>query len=191
MVETEDIKQINRNLEEQYGRDVALNLPNFRVVWSNYTEKRYGEFARFSDEGVYLRTEAGVFEEPKYLGVCSDKWVLEELKSTKGNPYLEMVVPYSYEPVWVFGSGKSNPQPIWRAVQILMLARLHGDPNNKIKTASDVADEDAKKLAREKADCKVILQDTSPYLPGQLHDGGAVTVPHNYEKQETKAGENV
>lgn len=186
----EDIKQINRKLTEEYGKDIALNLPKFRIAWSEYTEKRYGKFARFTEEGIFLREEEGVYEEPKYLGYCENKWILEELKSTKGNPYLELVVPYSYEPIWTFGAANSNPYPVWRAVQLLLLARLHRDPNKQVKTPSDVIAAEAQRMAREKAVCKDIIKNESPYLAGQLIDGEAVTVPHNYEKRQDNVTEN-
>jgi hypothetical protein len=181
---TEDIKLINQRLIDLYGKDVILNLPKFRVVWSEYTEKRYGQFARFTEEGIYLRTESGVFEEPKYQGLCTEKWVLEELCPTNGNPYLQMVTPYSYEPVWVFGAANSNPIPLWRAVKLLVEIRLKGDPNNQLKAPSDYLKADNDRMAAEKSRNKDILKDESPLIPSQIHDGEGIVVPTNYERQD-------
>lgn len=175
-----EVDTINQRLKDNYGRDVATGLPNFRVAWSEYTEKRYGVYARFNEEGTYLRTEECISEEPKYIGVCSEKWVLEELKSTKGNPYIEMISPYSYEPVWVFGAANSNPNPIWRAVELLVKIKLSRDPNNTVKTASDALLTEEKRIQKEKERDKAFIQNESPYLAGQLHDGDAVVVPHNF-----------
>jgi hypothetical protein len=176
----EDIRLINERLEDIYGKNVELNLPKFRIVWSEYTEKRFGQFVRFSEEGIFLHTEEGVFEEPKYVGFCSEKWVLEELKDTIGNPYLQDIVKYSYEPVWVFGSANSNPNPIWRAVNLLVQIRLKGDPNKPIiRNKDDVDKLEAKQYAAEKARAKDILKNERPNFAGNaasVVDGDAVVI---------------
>lgn len=176
-----DIYDINKKLIEKYGRDQVQNLPKFRVVWSSSQyEKRYGEYEIFSDAGIYLRTDKGVEEVPKYLPEYPDMWVLEELRPTAGNPYLEMVVKFSYEPIWIFGAANSDRQPIWRAVDLLVRNRLHGDPNNERLSPAALAKLEEEKLEKEKQNVRDMLRDQTPHLAFGLKHGNAVVVPENY-----------
>lgn len=185
---SESIYDLNRQLINEYGRDISNNLPKFRIVWtSTQKEKRYEEFAVFDESGNhYLRTETGVHEVDKYGPTQQDMWVLERLLPTAGNPYLEMVTKYSYEPVWIFGIGKSDRNPVWRAVKLLCNNALNGgDPNRVNKSPRDLEREEEQRMAKEKELFKTILQDDSPYLAGCIRDGQAVVVPHNYEKRDS------
>ena len=173
-----DIFDINRKLLEKYGRDTVLNQPRFRVVWSTtQIEKRYGEFEIFSESGdIFLRTEKGVSEVRKYEEY-PDMWVLEQLQDTAGNPYLEHIVKFSYEPLWVFGAANSNRDPIWKAVDLLVRNRLHGDPNKVNMSPADLERQEEDNLRKEKERIKFILQDDVPDLAFALKHGLAVTVP--------------
>jgi hypothetical protein len=177
---SEGVDWINRQLIEAYGTDIGLGKPNFRLAWStSQLEKRYGEFEVFSEAGIYLRTEKCVSEVPKYPE-WPDKWVLERLLSTAGNPYLEMVTKFSYEPVWIFGAANSESQPIWRAVDLLIKELLY--KKRKYLTRADYEEAEAKRMALEKERCKEIIQDESPWLPGLLKSGSAIVVPANYKE---------
>jgi len=178
---SERIEDINEKLIEKYGKNIDSDLPRFRVVWStDQIEKRYGEFEVFSEAGIFLRSEKGIEEVKKYGELCHDKWVLEQLFPTVGNPYLEKVTKYSYEPVWVFGAANSNPTPIWRAVDYLVRIVLHGDPNAVVKSPADLAREEAEAIEREKIRALDILNNDVPDLAFSLKHGTAVTVPTSY-----------
>lgn len=172
----DDVIIINERLIEYFGKDVAIDKPNFRIVWTNSElEKRYDEFAIFTESGIYLRTEKGVHEVHKYEQEFQrNKWVLERLVSTAGNPYLERVTPYSYEPIWIFGCAGSDPQPIWRAVKLLVEETIR---TKTFLTAKDVARLEAESLCREKALCKDILQDAGSAFHGTLAGGSTIIRP--------------
>lgn len=174
---SDSIYDINRRLIDKYGRDVVTNEPKFRVVWSTtQLEKRYGEFEIFTEGGIYLRTEKGVSEEPKYLPEFPDMWVLEQIMDTAGNPYLEMVVKFSYEPLWIFGAANSDKTPIWRAVDLLVRNRLHGDPNLVHLSPADLLRIEELKLQKEKEKIKDFLNDETTDISFALKHGTAVTV---------------
>tara|TARA_R110000868_G_scaffold16913_7_gene74964 strand:- start:928 stop:1479 length:552 start_codon:yes stop_codon:yes gene_type:complete len=180
---SDSIYDINHRLIEKYGRDIATNEPRFRVVWtSTQLEKRYGEFEVFSEGGIFLREEKGVREEPKYLPEYPDMWVLEQLVETAGNPYLEMVVKWSYEPLWIFGAANSDRTPIWRAVDLLVRNRLHGDPNLVHLSPSDLIRAEEAKMAKEKQNIKDMLSDETTDISFALKHGTAVTVGGNNGK---------
>ena len=94
---SDSIYEINKNLIDQFGRDLSSGLPNFRLVkTTGQTEKRYLEHNVFSSDGnIYLRTDKGVEEVPKYEAIFDDMWVLEHIEPTIGNPYLECVTKLS------------------------------------------------------------------------------------------------
>lgn len=179
----ETVEEINNRLVDVYGRDINNGLPKFRIVWStDQREKRYGEFEVW-DGDRYLRTEKGVSEVQKY-GEFPNMWVLERLEPTVGNPYVEMVTNYSYEPKWIFGATHSDHKPIWKAVDLLVKGIIYGDPNRVVMTPGDIIRAEAKQKADEKEKCLTIIKNESPYLPGALHAGSAVTVPSNYKRAE-------
>lgn len=174
---SEGIEWINRKLIEEYGLDTELGIPKYRIVWStSQIEKQFGIHNIFDSSGtIFLRTERGVFEEQKYQGAFVDKWVLEHIKPTRGNPYLEDIVSWSYEPIWIFGAANSNSQPIWRAVVLLIGNVLRGhDINWKPRSPQDLIREEEERMAREKELCKTILRDDSPIMATKLHSGSAV-----------------
>lgn len=167
-----EINVINKQLLDTFGKPVALDKPHFRIVWStDQLEKCYRENAVFTESGIFLRNEKGVSEGPKYP-MFENKWVLERLYQTAGNPYLEEVVPYSYEPVWVFGSANSNPDPNWKAVLFMLNGMLFS--KKKFLTAADVKLLEIEQIAQEKAKFKEMLKDDSPYIAGMLKSGSAV-----------------
>lgn len=191
-----EITFINRKLREDYGkgilirnalvgfvtRDISVDLPTLRVVWStDQREKRYGEYRVFSESGsIFLRDEQTVEEVRKYDWL--DKWVLECLLPTDGNPYLEKAgVKYSYEPLWVFGNANSNPQPIWKYIKVFVDEYMSS--GRVKKTMKQLEDEEREKLEAAKAHDLEIIRNDSPDIPFQLKHGLAVVVPSNYTKE--------
>jgi len=156
----DSIEEINKKLAEEYGNDLVLNLPKYRLVWTtNQLEKRFGIFRVFTETGIFLREECEVKEVRKYPFSYEDMWVLEAIMSTTGNPYLEMVTSWSYEPVWIFGAANSDRQPIWRAVRLLVRNHIYGDPNARTRSPSELEDEEASRMQKEKATFKEMLKE--------------------------------
>ncbi len=170
---SEGVQEINKLLIDNYGMDVCLGLPKFRIVWtSSQFEKRYEKYSIYSEGGIFLREEEGVFEVPKYSGNFKDMWVLERLMSTEGNPYLEMVAKYSFEPVWIFGSARSSRQPVWRAVQLLVRNVLLG--SGLKKSPKDLENEEEARWNAEKVRMKEMLSEDTSGLAVPLKVGSAV-----------------
>lgn len=156
------------------GTDSGIDKPKFRLIWStNQTEVRYGEYEIYSESGdIFLRKESKVEEVEKYP-LWPDKWILEQLMSTEGNPYLEKAGhKYSYEPRWVFGNANSDPIPVWKYVKLLCDQCLL--MNRVVKSPSDIEEEELQAKAKEKELFKEMLQDESPYLAGMLHNADGI-----------------
>lgn len=174
---SEGVKVINDKLIEYYGNDPIYSKPYYRIVWStSQREKRKGTFKVETESGIYLRTETCVKDVEKYP-FFEDMWVLEILMFNVSNP--ELVEKFSYEPLWIFGSGNSERQPIWRAVKLLITAKLYLQTAQNRLTLTDFQDIEDKRMIAETALFKQMLQNESPYIAGALHDGAAVTVGSN------------
>lgn len=183
-MEIEGVEVINKRLIDLYGLDVSVSKPNYRISWtsSQYeTRTNPDGFDIYSDEGLFLRTEFGALEVEKYP-LYPDLWVLEALvpKNQSVESILVEPIKYSYEPLWIFGAGNSNPQPVWKAVNFLVHAHKFKTAVEK-KTDNDLLLEDMYKLAKEKEECKMYLQNENPLIPSMLKDGSAVVVPGKVE----------
>lgn len=180
----EGVDKINERLVELYGKDIAVSMPHYRIVWSTsqyeWINNKDG-FDIYGDGDIFLRTEYGPREAEKYP-LHPDMWVLEVLqpKNTAVESLLVEPIKYSYEPLWIFGAGNSSPQPMWIAVKFLVHAHKFRDEVREKKTENDLILEDLEKLAKEKEACKIYLQNENPILPSLLKSGEAVTVPSNY-----------
>lgn len=172
---SEGVDWINKKLIEYYGLDINLSIPKYRIVWTtSQIEKRFDIYNVYSEGGIFLRQERGVFEVPKYTGF-PDLWSLEDIQSTSGNPYLERIVRWSYEPIWIFGAGNSDRQPNWRAVYRLIENKRAGhDPNWIPKSPADIERDEENRMAKEKALFKTMLQNDSPIIATKLASGSAV-----------------
>jgi len=175
---SEGIDVINSRLKDMYGLDVSVSKPNYRIVWSNSQYEirtNPAGFDIYGDEEIFLRTEFGPKEVEKYP-LHPDMWVLECLqpKTARDIPFLVDPVMYSYEPLFIFGAGNSNPQPIWKAVNFLVHAHKFRQAVTEKKTDKDLLIEDMKNLAKEKEECKMYLQNENPPLATSLHAGESV-----------------
>lgn len=185
----EGVDAINKRLLDHYGDDLCGHV-NYRLVWStSQYEIRNNDPAGFnifsSDGMLFLRTEFGPHEVEKYP-MHQDMWVLEAIQENIGSKNELLANKFSYEPLWVFGAGKSNPQPMWAGIEFLVKAHKFRDKVRILgRTERDALREEAAQLAKEKEICKQYLQNESPYIPGMLHNGSAVTVPN----KEFKVGE--
>lgn len=177
----EGVEKINSRLVELYGKDISIDKPNYKVVWtsSQYETRINPEgFDIFTDSGMFLRTEYGPKEVEKYP-LHPDMWVLEVLqpKNMISGSFLVDPIKYSYEPLFIFGAGNSNPQPIWKAVNFLVHAHKFKTAVIEKKTHKDLLIEDMEKLAKEKEECKMFLQNENPIIPTMLKSGEAIVVP--------------
>lgn len=172
----ESIEVINARLKDVYGLDLSTSLPNYRIVWtSSQYETRCNEagFDIYNSEGIFLRTEFGPKEVEKY-GAFPNMWVLEVLIPKTDFSILVGPEKYSYEPLFIFGAGNSNPYPIWRAVNFLVRAHKFKVAVTEKKTAKDLLIEEMKAIAKEKEECKAFLQSENPPLATALSLGEAV-----------------
>jgi len=175
-----EIDELNRQLVNHYGKDVHSDKARLRIVWSTKQyEWKVNEagFDIFDETGtIFLRTEFGPHEVEKYP-LYPDKWVLEVLVP---NTSTEIVgVTYSYEPLWIFGAANSNPDPIWRAVKLLVDSKLahHRSLTEEKKNEKDhLAEEEAAKKKEAARDLDRIREDSEPLVLDMVN-GSAVTVP--------------
>jgi len=175
---TEPIEILNKRLVDTYGKDVAVDLPKYKIVWSSdQYEWRNNDpdgFDIYDESGtIFLRTEYGPHEVPKYP-LNENQWVLEAIRAKTALDVAQLVEgkEYSYEPLWHFGAGNSNPQPIWKAVNFLVHAHIFKQNVIK-KTNKDLLAEDLVKIAKEKEDCLMYLRSENPFIHAQLRAGEA------------------
>jgi hypothetical protein len=172
----EPVDLINSRLADFYGRDVSLDNPNYRIVWStDQFEHRKGTYEDYDENGTFIRRVQEVRYVEKYP-FYPNRWILESLQFNELNP--ELFTKISYEPLWVFGEAGSDPQPLWRAVQLIV--NISKAVEKVKRTQKDLDEEEFQKVQKERQLFKEILQNESPYIAGALKDGAAVVVPSNY-----------
>ena len=178
MILPESLETLNKRLADFYGK-AENGLPNWRVVFSeDQFEQRFGTFDVTSDKGIYLRTETGVLQVPKY-SYLKEKYVLEKfIYLTTAEAITELCANYSYEPVWVFAehgdpNGKALP-PIWPAIQFVIRSTL-GNKEPLAFTDKDSPEEKEKRI-REILD----YFDTSETADALFYKQGIV-VPSSYQ----------
>src|SRR5690348_12446246 len=95
----EEVRIINERLATIYGNHVAINKPNFRLVFGpDQIEKRLATKSAYIGY-VFLREETGIFELPKYEYLTEDGrvWIVERLVA---NQHLDIYDGnYTYEPI--------------------------------------------------------------------------------------------
>lgn len=173
---TESIFDINKKLIQHYGKAVDADMPKLRVVWStNQYEWRVNPagFDIYSSEGLFLRTEFGPKEVEKYP-MFPDHWVLEVL--------VPVVIPelpnvkYGYEPLWIFGAANSSREPVWKAIKLLIDAKLqhHRDMIAPRETKESLIAKEKAKDEKYKELIKDVLRNENTL---GIKEGSAVVVP--------------
>lgn len=130
MITSEQLLEINRRLEDKYGK--MDNLSYFRVIWSeDQLEKRWTEY---TDEGWKLLYPE-VRELPKYKQWVQNKYILEGLTAVPSITENDLVSPISYEPIWVFEDKHGNYlDPKWSAIYwILESLKSNQESQGKVK----------------------------------------------------------
>ena len=179
----EKIETINQRLDDHFGHD-DLNRPIWRVSWSSdQIEKQL------------LREYHGVsFATPQLIEVKKypfnqDRYVLERLVLVPDRE-IEMVVRFSYEPMWFFEDANGFPlPPKWEACKhiidcvYLAMGKLGSGPRYKDPDSGL----DAKQLVEKEA---VRIKEIQEDLFGNETDvtdalavKEGISVPHNYEKR--------
>lgn len=174
-----EIDRINKQLAIEFGRTEDDNLPYWRVVWStNQVEKRYGTYADYYGH-IFIRERVGVMEVKKYgFDWQKDRWILERLIPTNGNPELSLITKRAYEIVWLFNMKGAYVRPNYDAVKFVVnavMGRKEMLTNSMIDNME--REEDEKHMAMMDA-----ILDTSP-LDHAFTSGEAISVPSNYQSQ--------
>jgi hypothetical protein len=85
----------------------------------------------------------------------------------------ELVVKFTYEPLYKFEDKNGNPLPLdWEAIEFFMHCLLYGKPMTK----SDWDDQEKKEFDREVALTYDYLDNQSPYLASKIRDGEAAFI---------------
>jgi hypothetical protein len=126
----ESVETINQRLIDCFG--LYYDRPAWRLVFSeDQLEKRLGTFNDYTPEGFLIRSVTEIREVPKYRQWIHQKWVLERLIEVPQFQQAEILVPLSYEPIWVFEDNKGNPlDPIWLAIEFI-IQHIHGVQGKK------------------------------------------------------------
>lgn len=179
----------NTFLAMKYGK-VYDGRARFRLVWStDLREYRRGSYdIYYGDTDIYLRTDEGVYEVPKY-NYCMDRWVLEALVVFPTPPSdLVAESPLAYNPVWVFWdtkTGKLDKDGNYAATEptleeidkLIYYAR-----NKRIRGHAPTEDE---MRAKRKAALRDKLDDAVPDSVHALVHGHAVFMDSTKQKKES------
>lgn len=137
-------KIINKAIAEKYGKSITGD-PIYRLTQNqrNLTEKRRGIFNIFYGH-IFIRTEKGVKEVPKYNYIDDGIWILEKFDYTN-NP--ELATKSSYEPIYVFTDPLTGgyQRPNMRAVMLLCKWNIE-KATNPVETENERIEREAKEF---------------------------------------------
>jgi hypothetical protein len=169
------VQEINDRLIKVHGRDYA-GRPLYRLVFSDtQLEKRSGVFADYYGP-IFLREFVGVREVKKYEQIAKGCWILEKL--ILGNQP-ELLVNFSYEPIWVFRDKLGKPvQPYWWSIEMILHQLLFGE-----RTTPQSAQAEDEKKERDYINYVESMCDTT-VTESLLQTGQGIAVPSNYRSQK-------
>lgn len=177
----EDPKLINEVLLSKYGRTIN-NSQRYRLVWSeDLNEKRHGVHKKYHGP-IYLGEHYGV-ELCKKYSYISEKWILEVYTpEALANKEIDSD---GYEPIWVLQDSEMHYlPPNLEVCEMIITAYEFAKSGRNRKTEKQLANEEKEKFDKEVKDTEEILEGTgSSPLMSQLHDGSAVTVNKEREKE--------
>ncbi len=183
----ENIKRINKYLEQIYGRALD-NKPKFRVVWSNeLTEVRHGSFDRYTESGIYLGSHEGIQRAPKYTYI-RDKYVLEVYTRAFPEVFGGSIVHSTdivkegdfYEPLRVFRTKNNEYLPPREDVCKIVcdsFIELINRPNSQRLTRTINDNNDERDMKAEIAKFESILQMDDSDLLGKIRNKEAIFLP--------------
>lgn len=153
------VEAINKRLADR-GKTLD-GRPVWRVSWiDDQREIRKGKWDIITEAGIYLRTEVGIKEVPKYPWI-KGCWGLEKIVFLPENSdaHLELVNIRngSYELIYPFCDSNGNPLPVNARVVEMVLWHLE-NPTKRFE--SDDKEEDQKKFAEEVAYYEGLLDET-------------------------------
>jgi len=175
----DQIQQINRKLEQEYGKVDDLR-PYWRVVYSDDQFEK--QLRTHTDEGFQLLTPE-VREVPKYRQWIQHKYILEKLTPIPEENQHELPESHglSYEPLWVFEDSKGNAlPPRWDAIQ-LIIKTVHDaigykgtkykDPYSDPKTAPEIKQKEIEGLEHSLFGNETNIGDALAYKEGVGYTG--------------------
>lgn len=165
-----EIDRINEQIAKLYGNHPELDLPRFRVVWSDTqieprrnTEIWYGS--------IYMGNEFGIKNVPKYLYI-RQRWILE--KVFPNNPEGDLVANHTYEPIFTFQDKDDNPlMPNFKVVNFICWHNMYGE--RRQKTAAEFNEEERKQYESDVNFFNEYLKNNQSEYG--LRTGEAVVVP--------------
>lgn len=176
-----ELQVINDRLETLYGRHEERNLPRFRAVFSdNQLEKRFGTFQVYNGS-IWLREDTCIKEVPKY------SWLENQIVVERLEPNVHKEVyegEFIYEILYAFPTGLP---PKYEYIEIVVKKSLEILP---VRTAEiprsrkQMEDEHKEHLRKESARFLNAMDRTATQNALAMREG--VTVPSNYNKEETK-----
>lgn len=152
----DDLK-INQWLKDSYGNVTWGDHAKYRVSWTTgQTEKRFIRDRNVFAGPIFLRTETGVFEVPKYP-YDKDRWALE--KCIPNPPGYDIAgVNFSYEPLFILKTNEGEYLPLEKkAIRIILY--FHNNPDINQQSPNDIVDAEAKMEAKEVAEFDDKLRD--------------------------------
>ena len=178
-----EAKRLNLILERKFGRDLSGNV-RFRISWSDsQTEKRLGTHNVFYGS-IFLRTETGVREVPKYSYIKS-RFVLERL-IYHSNPELP-ISKISYEPIYVFEDSKGNNLPLNEKVAIIVCHTCLNPNMNDAQKRAFFEDWNEKEFDKEVKYFEDVMDEG--YVANRLHDRDGIIL-NPFEKKEEQCKTN-
>lgn len=180
MIEQRAVDYINRQLRSRYGINTSDSRSMFRVLWSEYTEKRR---SNFTESGIEL-IHSEVMELPKY-NYIKDRWVLERLVIIPTENLKDLPIDsHSYEPLWVFEDKDKNPLPPRLDACLLIIDTLYAALGKKsLKRYVDNLTNQTKEAREERIKnlMEQLFGDESD-LHGRTITGEAIAMPNNFNR---------
>lgn len=152
-----EVEVLNQWLKDTYGNVVWGDHAKYRVSWTTgQVEKRLIQNRNVFSGQIFLRTESGVFEVPRYP-FDKDRWVVEKCVP---NPSGYDIVDsnYSYEPLFILQTNKGVFLPLEKkAVRIII--NFHENPQKTHMTPGEMESDEARREAEEVAEFEAKLED--------------------------------
>jgi len=183
----EKLETLNERLVETYGKYLD-GSPRYRIVFSeDMFEKRWTQYTK---DGLELLNKE-VLELPKYRQwIQPPCYVLEQLTEVPEGVPTDLIDKLSYEPLWVFRTGKGEPLiPVWPVCylvinQVLENLDLAERGNRKYKDPREELTNPELAIESRKGQLKNLERELFGNEGNPLAFGQGIAVPNNYEKDK-------